>query len=547
MSDSVILEAIPFLEPEATRLEDAARLLEQALSASGNDPQVAYMLALAHKRQGKTAEARAALGRIARPDANVLLQLGILSAQEGQFAQAEQELTRAWEMDPASFEAGYNLLLTRLTLGRLEQCRALIPSILEVAPRAEERRFLQLFQTLLAGAGAAGDSSASLADAVLVSALAGMTAAEEQRLLEWLCGIDQLDVAYPLLQTVAAARPGSLPAQEVCFQAVLLHGKRLFDRCDWGTALRLLAPLLRAVSDSQSLARPVQAAFLNLLGCCACMEQDFERGVRYFAAAHRLAPNDGRIHQNLALAYQWQNKLDQADPEWNRFFDLLDRRTPTPRDHPGYIDQLTFEGLSHLAEAYSKQERWPTALKYFQQALRLRPDDGDLQERLFHLFTQLKRPEEASRMLYRMRKLRPNDPQLELYELDLHETKTLDDIDRKLTDIGRILKKYPNDMRVEERGVGMVGDVIPLMGRLCDQFTDQIAKIVDQVRNLPNYQINWSAVREVMHDLEDEFLKLRQITRLCLPLVTSDEHRRIIRELSTHIDRQIEDCRRLGR
>jgi hypothetical protein len=85
------------------------------------------------------------------------------------------------------------------------------------------------------------------------------------------------------------------------------------------------------------------------------------------------------------------------------------------------------------------------------------------------------------------------------------------------------------------------------MGQLCDRLTDQMAKIFDQVRRLPNYQINWAAVREVMRDLEDEFLKLRQITRLCLPLVHTDEHRRIIRDLSGHIDSKIEDCRRLGR
>ena len=47
----------------------------------------------------------------------------------------------------------------------------------------------------------------------------------------------------------------------------------------------------------------------------------------------------------------------------------------------------------------------------------------------------------------------------------------------------------------------MVGNVIPLMGNLCDQLTDQMSKVIDQVRHLPNYQINWSAVREVMRDL----------------------------------------------
>jgi tetratricopeptide (TPR) repeat protein len=546
MTTTEVLEAIPIEAPVDSRPGDAARLLEQGLAASANDPHAAYMLAMAYKRQGKNVEARAALRKIAPPDANVLLQLGLLSLREKQYTQAEQELGRAWEMDPACFESGYNLLLTRLSVGALDSALALIPRVQELAPAPDERRFLHVLQVLL-NLCQPGRGGAETNGSPHESALADMTAADEQRLVELLSGIDPFEVSYPLLRAVAAARPKSLPAQEACFQAALLEGKRLCERCDWNAASRLLGPLARAVADNRSLARPVQAAFFNLLGCAACMEQDFERGGKLFTTALRLSPDDARIHQNLALAYQWQNKLDHADPEWNRFLDLLDRRAPTPPQQPDYFDQLAFEGLSHVADLYSRQERWPTALNYLQQALRLRPDDVDLQERLFHLYTQLKRPQEASRMLYRMRKLRPHDPQLELYELDLHETKTLDDIDRMLGDVGRILKKYPNDLRVEDRAINMVANVIPLMGRLCDQLTDQIGKIIDQVRHLPSYQINWSAVREVMRDLEDEFLKLRQITRLCLPLVTTDEHRRIIRELSAHIDRKIEDCRRLGR
>jgi hypothetical protein len=92
----------------------------------------------------------------------------------------------------------------------------------------------------------------------------------------------------------------------------------------------------------------------------------------------------------------------------------------------------------------------------------------------------------------------------------------------------------------------MVGNVIPLMGNLCDQLTDQMSKVIDQVRNLPNYQINWSAVREVMRDLLREFQKLRRITGKCLPLVSNDEHRRIVRDLADHIDKKMEACRSMG-
>jgi tetratricopeptide (TPR) repeat protein len=543
-----VLEPVRITEPIVTHLEDAARLLEQALNTGGNDPNVAYMLALAYKRMGKTGDARNALRKIAQPDANTLLQMGLLSLQDKQPAQAEQEFARALEMDPASYEVCYNLALTRLALGKLEACAALIPRAVELAPGPDEQRFLRVLSDLVSRCvpivGLAQPNGTLPADMPLHE----MTTADEQRLLALMRGMDRFEVTYPLLKTLAALRPQSLPVQEASIEAALIEAKRLVDRCDWGAATRLLAPLTRAINEGRSVSRPVQATFLNLLGCCACMDQDFERGGRYFASALRLAPHDPRVSQNLALASEWHGQLDQADAEWNRFLDLLDRRLPAPPHLPDYAAQLGFECLSHLADSYSKKERWTVALSYLQRAQKVRPQDTDILERLLNIYIHhVKRPDDARRTLYRLRQLRPSDPQLELYELDLHEARTLDDLDKMLSDIGRILKKYPNDLRVEERAFSMVGNVLPLMSRLCNQLTDQMGRIEDQVQHWPHDQINWSAVREVMRDLEDEFLKLRQITRLCLPLVNTEEHRRIIRDLSRHIDGKIEECRRLGR
>jgi len=71
-------------------------------------------------------------------------------------------------------------------------------------------------------------------------------------------------------------------------------------------------------------------------------------------------------------------------------------------------------------------------------------------------------------------------------------------------------------------------------------------KVVDQMRRLPSYQVNWPAVREVMRDLQDEFLRLRRVTNKCLSLVSSEEHRRAIRDLIAHMDRKIELCHSMG-
>src|SRR3954468_20141161 len=104
-----VLEVVPLDEVDPTHYGFAASFLEQAIKAGSNDPSVHYMLGMAYKRQGKTNEARTALRKITKPDGNVLLQMALLSLQEGNLIQAEGELTRAWEADKTSYEIAYNL------------------------------------------------------------------------------------------------------------------------------------------------------------------------------------------------------------------------------------------------------------------------------------------------------------------------------------------------------------------------------------------------------------------------------------------------------
>ncbi len=546
--------AAPPTAPRAEPWADAARLFEQALKTGPADPQVAYLLALCYKRQGKTNDARTALRKISKPDANVLLQMGLLSFQENNFAQAEQEFARALEMDPNSYETCFNLFLARLSLGKMEPVLALLPKLGALASDPDEQRFLRvtepLFRDCMNPRSGPPPLPKKQANGVLVydTLIPEMTAGDEERFLQIIRSVSDFEVMFPLLRGLATGRPNSQAVQETFLEAVLVRGKQLADHCDWDEARQLLQPLARLPFDPTRASQEAcenHIAMLNLLGCCECMMQEFDAGIRYFQTALRMAGNDAWLHQNLALAFEYQGRLDQADTHWNRYFDLLDRKVPVP-SLTNYLETLAYEGLNRLADTYQKKEKWNSALTYLQRAHRLRPADTETLERLFHLYNQVKRPEDARRTLRRLREMRPNDPQFELYELDLREVKTLEDLDRKLADIRKTLSRYPNDARVEERAVNMVGEVIPLMGRLCDQLTDELSRVIDQVRSLPNYQINWPAVRDVMRDLQERFQKLRRITNKCLGLVTNEEHRRIIRDLSDHIDRKIEMCQSMG-
>jgi tetratricopeptide (TPR) repeat protein len=532
------VEVVPFAEAVQSRYEVAAQVLDRAVQGGCQDTNVLYMLALAHKRQGKIQEARNALRKIPKADDAVMLQMGLLSLQEGNLPQAENEFLKAFELNPKSYEACYNLLLTWLTLGNVDACYGLCGRAIELAGSAspEDQRFLHVLRGLLAVC-VRGTTEPGAA-----AALDNLTPADEQRLLKVIRSLGQLDTVHTLLKTLTEARQRSAAIREAFIEATLVKAKDLMDRCVWGEAENLLRPL----AGDRAGTRGSQLAVLNLLGVCAAVTQDFDGAVRRFNSALKVNDKEPRVHQNLALVYEMQGDLNQADPHWNRFFDLLDNRLPSPVDLPHYAESLAFEALSRLATRYSEKEKWTSALGYIQRAARLRPNDPDILERLFHLYNHAKRPSDARRTLEQLRKFRPNEPQYDLYELDMIEVKGLNDIDRLLTDIEVILRRYPNDARVLERAEGMVRNVIPLMGNLCDQLTDQMSKVIDQVRHLPNYQINWSAVREVMRDLLKEFQKLRRITGKCLPLVSNEEQRRIVRDLSDHIDRKMDACRSMG-
>ena len=361
MSTDDVVEVVPLDPTPPAHYAEAAALLEKATHAGHTAPEVAYMLALAYKRQGKLAEARAALRKIGKPDGAVFLQMGLLSLREKNLAQAEGEFSRAVEMDPASFPATYNLLLTRLTLGHIDLARALLPRAIELADSVDDRRFLTLLQALL-------NNAQPTEGAVYDLALTEMLPADEQRLLALLTSLGQLDVSHSLLSVLAAARSQSPAVQEAFAEVVLVKAKSLMDKGDWPQAERELTPLARV----RGLPKGHQTVLYNLLGVCACLNQDLNAGVRHLAYAVKLSNADARLAQNLALGNELQGAVAQADTYWNRYFDLIAAGAELPRP-PGQIDyhnRLAYEGMVRLGSRYSDRERWAQALDYVQRAQR---------------------------------------------------------------------------------------------------------------------------------------------------------------------------------
>jgi tetratricopeptide (TPR) repeat protein len=513
----------------AERAVRATTLLNQAIQAGFKDPSGSYLLGVAYKRQGKFGDARTAFRKLTGPDGNVALQRGLLSLREKQWAQAEPDLAEAWRLEPTCYAAGYDLIMTRLTLGKAAEAVDLLPAVAALAPTEEERHTLSALGRLLGT-----DHRAARAD----EPVAALPPAEESRLLDLVRGIGQVETAVQVLQAWQS-RSASPAVRQARFEAGLLAARVLFDRCEWSGAEKALNSLPR--HDDAAAEEP---ALRNLLGCCAALNQDFDGAATHFNAALRSVPTDLNIHQNLALAHEWQGKLTEAGPFWNRYFDLVERRRTWDPARADEWSRLAHDGLLRLSQRHAEKQQWPQALAYVERAAPLMPENVDTLERMFHLYNHNRQTDRARTTLRRMQQLRPNDPNFELYELDLIEIRETGDLERWVGELIRIRNLHPHNSRVEERVGTMIGNLLPLLSKIGDQLSNQLHKVARQVRELPNYQINWTAVHEVMRDLRRDFQRLRRIGGDCMNLVSNAEQRRLLREFLEYLDRKIDYCRR---
>jgi len=94
----------------------------------------------------------------------------------------------------------------------------------------------------------------------------------------------------------------------------------------------------------------------------ACLK-DYDTAVRYFEQARQVLPNNSRIPESLAYVARRRGQWDQSEAYFNEAERL------NPRD----LSLLTEHGLS-----YSFLRRFPEALRKFDQALNITPDDADV-------------------------------------------------------------------------------------------------------------------------------------------------------------------------
>src|ERR1051326_2745586 len=255
------LDDIPMAEVVSPHFEEAARLLNRGIQAGCQDGNVFYLLGCAHKRQGNIDDARAAFRKVPRPSAGVSLQLGLLALEQEQYAQAEEEFARALQQDAGCYEACFNLLMTRLTLGKLNDASALAGRVAGLARSPDEQRLLGLLNLLVAVAATSPNGKLKSGPGLPV-----ISRSEEARLLKLVRSIGEPDTVRALLAPLRTARGQSAEVQEAYFEAVLGRAVSLVERSSWLQAERLLAPHADD-PDLNLVPQPVRAAFFNLLGC----------------------------------------------------------------------------------------------------------------------------------------------------------------------------------------------------------------------------------------------------------------------------------------
>ena len=148
-------------------------------------------------------------------------------------------------------------------------------------------------------------------------------------------------------------------------------------------------------------------------------------------------------------------------------------------------------------------------------------------------------------MLRRLQHMRPNEPQVEMFELELIELNNLDNCNRVLAGIEALNVKYPNDCRMAERQGQLVGGVITYLRRLSRQVSEQLDRAAARVRRLPSFKVDWPEMKHYLRDLRSRMQRMKKTVARCLPLAVSEQHRRDLQQLLRHADQELEHCRTL--
>jgi tetratricopeptide (TPR) repeat protein len=449
------------------------------------------------RRQGRLADAHALLACLPESAPAALL-AGSLALGEGDAAAAEAEFDRACRLDPSSWPATANRALARLSLGRGSED---VRSAGAWAPAEESG-----WWTTLAAAWEGAPLPEGIADAD-VSRAAGV-----------LVGLGRPVEALAALRRLAEVRPGSEVVRRAVADAVLLVALEHLNAGDWLGAERELAALARTDPSPTTL---------NLWGCAAALGQDFAGAAKTFQAALR-AGEDARMWHNLALAREWAGENAAALAAWRRLLDALQA------DRADSRRQFAVAGRAAGFAERARQDG--VAIEFWERAVRLRPDEIGLVERLFVLYHRSGRTTEAKAALRRLRNLRPKEGRWLVYEAELLPLERAGDLDEVFPVLERLREALAGDRKLAD---AVVGRLLPGFEALADRVKTRFKRLRSDADDDPE-EMDLRALRQLRKDAQ----RLRQAVERCLRFTLRPALQTRLDELDDELDRRVAACLR---
>jgi len=349
---------------------EAMRYLDR-LPHGNRDVETARMQALYQLH--RDAEADKVLERLNTPDSRTQFSVGIALANAGQYAKAEEFLSRALTAEPDNFDVLYNLGLAASHAGHNERARDILQSALRQQPENVD----------------------VLYDLAAVNANLG-----------------QREAALDLLAKASRLAPNRLDVQQLLARTAADLGYFGDAAQTWDRYLKL--------APHDEVARRERAFALTAVG------EDMEGGLavlRAYAAKH---PNDAVAHYELAIA-EASAAPDVAIKELNRSTEL-NPDLAAPRiargvilfkqgDFAGALPDFEFAAekepnnavvLDRLGQTYMALERPADALPALRRAAELAPADSKTLMHLARALTAAGKPDEAKPVFARFRELGPD-------------------------------------------------------------------------------------------------------------------------------------------
>jgi tetratricopeptide (TPR) repeat protein len=331
---------------DAESPEKTIARLENAIEAAGPKPILAATLARLYRRMGRRSDAHQLLDRVASDEwrvasdrssslairhssllwSRLLRERGLLHLSEGHLLPAERAFAESVAHDPSHGGAWWNLLYTRMSLGRVSEAAEIVGEAIQHAPSPELRRLGRLIGALVSSSR---------------PSIQNWTTADDESLKHFLRRIGRLDAVNALFEQWAKIRPESELVRKVESELAPLLAKQMLDRGDPSGVLRRFGP------DAAKGA----AVLRNLLGVAAALRQDFASAVRHFRSALPGDGRDARVQQNLAIVEGWVGNAAAADRHWSVFVDCHVAQTRRPPEIANYHRRIEEIVRSQMGQA----------------------------------------------------------------------------------------------------------------------------------------------------------------------------------------------------